>query len=136
MGNFIQLIYYLLLALYAFFVVAPCVLNAVSLYGVQKQFNEIMIEEKIVSRLEVNKLHPKKQVGGVVVSLILLLILVNFAARLGVMGFASAGVPLLAGLFKYRGIVQFNSLTAKRFRTSYEHVMDGKKFNRYIDKHF
>ena len=37
------------IALFSFFVVAPCVLNAVSLFGVQKQFARTMIDEGVIS---------------------------------------------------------------------------------------
>ena len=59
------------IALFSFFVVAPCVLNAVSLFGVQKQFARTMIDEGVISEEAVQRLHPKKQIAGVIVSVVL-----------------------------------------------------------------
>ena len=56
------------IALFSFFVVAPCVLNAVSLFGVQKQFARTMIDEGVISEEAVQRLHTKKQIAGVIVS--------------------------------------------------------------------
>ena len=69
MGEMGLLLYYAIIALFAFFVAAPCVLNAVSLFGVQKRFAKAMIEEGIVPEAAVKKLHPKKQIAGVLISL-------------------------------------------------------------------
>ena len=54
-----------ILALFAFFVVAPCVLNAVSLFTVQKRFARTMIDLGVVQADVVHKLHPKKEIAGV-----------------------------------------------------------------------
>ena len=58
MGDMGLLLYYAAVALFAFFVAAPCVLNAVSLFGVQKRFAKAMVEEGIISQAAINKLHP------------------------------------------------------------------------------
>ena len=63
------------IALFYFFVVAPCVLNAVSLFGVQKQFARTMIDEGVISEEAVQRLHPKKQIAGVIVSVVLVAVL-------------------------------------------------------------
>lgn len=63
------------IALFSFFVVAPCVLNAVSLFGVQKQFARTMIDEGVISEEAVQRLHPKKQIAGVIVSVVLVAVL-------------------------------------------------------------
>ena len=59
-----------ILALFAFFVVAPCVLNAVSLFTVQKRFARTMIDLGVVKEDVVKKLHPKKEIAGVFISLL------------------------------------------------------------------
>ena len=53
-------IFQAIIALFAFFVVAPCVLNAVSLFTVQKRFARTMIDLGVVQADVVRKLHPKK----------------------------------------------------------------------------
>ena len=45
-------------------------------------------------------------------------------------------VTLVAGVLKYRNIIQFNSLTVQRFRNTYKDEMDLNKYNKYVDSHF
>ena len=68
MGDWILLLCNLLAALFAFFVAAPCIFNAISLFGVQKKFNQIMVDEGIIAAEEIQSLHPKKQTAGVACS--------------------------------------------------------------------
>ncbi|MFQ9054110.1 MAG: hypothetical protein ACLR5H_14120 [Oscillospiraceae bacterium] len=42
----------------------------------------------------------------------------------------------MVGFLKYRQIVQFNSLTVKRFQNTYQGQMDVKKYNDYVNKTF
>lgn len=124
------------IALFAFFGVAPIVLNTVSLFGVQKQFAKTMVEEGVVKAEDVQLLHPKKQIAGVLISLVVLGVLVSFSIKMAPIGYLCAGIPLAAGFLKYRNILQFNSLTVDRFRNTYKNVMDTAKYNRYVDRHF
>lgn len=57
-------IFQAIIALFAFFVVAPCVLNAVSLFTVQKRFAKTMIDLGVVQADVVHKLHPKRRSPG------------------------------------------------------------------------
>ena len=50
--------------------------------------------------------------------------------------YLSGGLPLVVGFLKYRQIVQFNSLTVKRFQNTYQGQMDVKKYNDYVNKTF
>ena len=136
MGDMGLLLYYAAIALFAFFVTAPCVLNAISLFGVQKRFAKVMVEEGIISQEAVKRLHPKKQIAGVLISALVLGVLLWFCYRLQPWGFAVGIVPLLVGFWKYRAVLEYNSLTVKRFRNSYQNELDAKKFNRYVEKHF
>ena len=136
MGDFGLLLYYAIVALFAFFVAAPCVLNAISLFGVQKRFAKVMVEEGIISQAAINKLHPKKQFAGVLISALVLGSLLWFCYRLQPWGFAVGIVPLLLGFWKFRAVLAYNSLTVKRFRNSYQNELDAKKFNRYVEKNF
>lgn len=122
--------------LFAFFVVAPCLLNAISLFGVQKRFATIMIEEGVVKAETVQRLHPKKQLGGVIVSVIVLAVMVYVCTKNVPWGYICGGVGFVVGLLKYRNIVQYNSLTVKRFRNTYKEEMDAKKFNKFVEAHF
>jgi hypothetical protein len=136
MGDMGLLLYYVIIALFAFFVAAPCVLNAISLFGVQKRFAKAMVDEGIISQAAVDKLHPKKQLAGVLISTLVLGALLWFCYRLQPWGFAVGIVPLMVGFWKYRKVLEYNSLTVKRFRNSYQNELDAKKFNRYVEKTF
>ena len=60
---------------FAFFVVAPMMLQAASLFGVQKQFAQAMVQEGVVKQEDVDRIHPKKQIAGVIVSALVLAVL-------------------------------------------------------------
>ncbi len=136
MGDIGLLLYYAIVAIFAFFVTAPCVLNAISLFGVQKRFAKAMVEEGIISQEAVNKLHPKKQLAGILISALVLGVLLWFCYRLQPWGFAVGIIPLMLGFWKFRKVLEYNSLTVKRFRNSYQNDLDAKKFNRYVEKTF
>lgn len=118
MSDFAVLMVSMVEALFAFFVVAPCILNAVSLFGVQKRFANVMVDEGIVTRDIVKLLHPKKQIAGVLISVVVLGVLVATCIKTAPMGYLCGGVALVAGFLKYRRITQYNSLTVKRFRNT------------------
>lgn len=132
----IVFIFQAIIALFAFFVVAPCILNALSLFTVQKRFARTMVDAGVVKEADVRRIHPKKAVAGVVISCLTLGVLVYGAIRTAPVGYPVAGIPLLVGFLKYRHIVQFNSLTLKRFQNTYRDEMDAKKYNDYVKKTF
>ena len=117
---------------FAFFVVAPMMLQAASLFGVQKQFAKAMVQEGVVKQEDVDRIHPKKQIAGVVISLIMLAVLAFTCAKASPWGYICGGV----GLLKYRAIVQYNSETVKRFKNTYKDEMDVAKFNKFVETHF
>ena len=121
---------------FAFFVVAPMMLQAASLFGVQKQFAKAMVEEGVVTQETVDRIHPKKQIAGVVISLLMLAVLAFTCTKASPWGYICGGVGLVVGLLKYRTIVQYNSDTVKRFKNTYKDEMDVKKFNRFVETHF
>ena len=121
---------------FAFFVVAPMMLQAASLFGVQKQFGKAMVEEGVVTQEAVDRIHPKKQIAGVVISLLVLAVLAFTCTKASPWGYICGGVGLVVGLLKYRTIVQYNSDTVKRFKNTYKDEMDVKKFNRFVETHF
>ena len=123
-------------ALFAFFVVAPIMLNTASLFGVQKRFAQAMVEEGVIDAETVKLLHPKKQIAGVLISVVLFAVLIWTCWKSAPMGYLCGGVALVAGFLKYRKIVQYNSLTVKTFRNTYKDHMDVKKFNKFVDTHF
>lgn len=123
-------------ALFAFFVVAPIMLNTASLFGVQKRFAQAMVEEGVIDADTVKLLHPKKQIAGVLISVVLFAVLIWTCWKIAPMGYLCGGVALVAGFLKYRKIVQYNSLTVKTFRNTYKDHMDVKKFNKFVDTHF
>ncbi len=123
-------------ALFAFFVVAPIMLNTASLFGVQKQFARAMVEEGVIDEETVKLLHPKKQIAGVIISIVVFAVLIWTCWKSAPMGYLCGGVALVAGFLKYRKIVQYNSLTVKQFRNTYKDHMNVDKFNRFVDAHF
>ena len=125
-----------ILALFAFFVVAPCVLNAVSLFTVQKRFARTMIDEGVISAEEVKLIQPKKQIAGVIISVIVVAALAYTCVKMLPYGPICALFGLVAGIMKYRKVLQFNSLTVQRFKTTYKDSYDTKKLNAYVDKMF
>ena len=135
MENFEVLLLYAAIAAFSFFVAAPTVLNAVSAFGVQKKFAQDMIEHNIIDAEAVKEIEPKKQIAGLIISLVVLaaLFFVSFRVNLG---FISMGVGLLFGLLRFRHIVQFNNLTVKRFQNNYAGKYDKEKLKAYINKIF
>ena len=123
-------------ALFAFFVVAPIMLNTASLFGVQKQFAKAMVEEGVIDEETVKLLHPKKQIAGVIISTVVFAVLIWTCWKSAPMGYLCGGVALVAGFLKYRKIVQYNSLTVKQFRNTYMDHMKVDKFNKFVDAHF
>lgn len=136
MGDMGLMIYYLVVALFSFFVVGPCILNTISLFGVQKRFAKAMVDEGIVSQEAVDRLHPKKQTAGVIISIAVTAALIFLAYRTAPIGYLCAGIAQIASIMKYYRIVQYNSLTVKRFRNTYENELDAKKFNQFVNKNF
>ena len=136
MGDIGILIIGVVYTFFAIFVVAPMMLQAASLFGVQKQFAKAMVEEGVVTQETVDRIHPKKQIAGVVISLLVLAVLAFTCTKASPWGYICGGVGLVVGLLKYRTIVQYNSDTVKRFKNTYKDEMDVKKFNRFVETHF
>lgn len=136
MGDFSILIVGVVDTFFAFFVVAPVMLQAASLFGVQKQFAKAMVQEGVVTQADVDRIHPKKQLAGVILSLLLLAVLAFTCTKASPWGYICGGVGLVAGMLKYRNIVQYNSETVKRFKNTYKDEMDVKKFNKFVETHF
>ena len=110
-GNMGQLIGDVLLVLFTFFGVVPVLLNTVSQFTVLKRFAEEMVNEGVIAEQKVKDLLPKQQIAG-------------------------AGIPFVLGLFKYRNIIEFNSLTVKRFQNNFKGEYDERKLKKYIESHF
>ena len=136
MGDLAILLAGIVDALFAFFVVAPILLNTASLFGVQKRFAQAMVEEGVIDADTVKQMQSKKQIAGVLISLVLFAVLVWTCWKTAPMGYLCGGVALVAGFLKYRKIVQYNSLTVKRFRNTYKDQMNVTKFNKFVDTHF
>lgn len=136
MGDLAILLVGIVDALFAFFVVAPILLNTASLFGVQKRFAQAMVEEGVIDADTVKQMQSKKQIAGVLISLVLFAVLLWTCWKSAPMGYLCGGVALVAGFLKYRKIVQYNSLTVKRFRNTYKDQMNVTKFNKFVDAHF
>ena len=136
MGDMGLMFYYLVVTLFSFFVVGPCILNTISLFGVQKRFAKAMVEEGVITQEAVDRIHPKKQIAGVVISVVVTAALIYLAYRTAPIGYLCAGIAQIASIMKYYRVAQYNSLTVKRFRNSYENELDAKKFNQFVNKNF
>lgn len=136
MGDLAILLVGIVDALFAFFVVAPILLNTASLFGVQKRFAQAMVEEGVIDADTVKQMQSKKQIAGVLISLVLFAVLLWTCWKTAPMGYLCGGVALVAGFLKYRKIVQYNSLTVKRFRNTYKDQMNVTNFNKFVDTHF
>ena len=121
------------LALFTFFVAAPCVLNAISTFTVQARLAKTMVEEGVITEADRRLLQPKKQIAGVVISVILVGALIAVAARTAPYGYFSCGIAAIAGA---RHILEFNSLTVSRFKNTYQSVMNASKYDQYVKKMF
>ncbi len=135
-GNMGRLIGEALLVVYTFFGVVPVLLNTVSQFTVLKRFAEVMAREGIIAEQKVKDLMPKKQIAGVVISALMLFVLFSVCLKTAPFGWVCAGIPFILGLFKYRKIIEFNSLTVKRFQNNFKGEYDAKKLNKYIESHF
>ena len=139
MGNmegFAIFLWNAVITLFSFFAVAPIILSAVSQFGVQKRFAQTMIDEGIISAEEVKLIQPKKQIAGVVISVIVAAAMVYTSIKMFPYGPICALFGLAAGVMKYRKVTQFNSLTVQRFKNTYKDSYDAKKLNAYVDKMF
>lgn len=136
MGDMGLMFYYLVVTLFSFFVVGPCILNTISLFGVQKRFAKAMVEEGVITQEAVDRIHPKKQIAGVVISVVVTAALIYLAYRTAPIGYLCAGIAQIASIMKYYRVTQYNSLTVKRFRNTYENELDAKKFNQFVNKNF
>ena len=136
MGEMGLMFYYLVVTLFSFFVVGPCILNTISLFGVQKRFAKAMVEEGVITQEAVDRIHPKKQIAGVVISVVVTAALIYLAYRTAPIGYLCAGIAQIASIMKYYRVAQYNSLTVKRFCNTYENELDAKKFNQFVNKNF
>lgn len=135
-GNMGQLIGDVLLVLFTFFGVVPVLLNTVSQFTVLKRFAEEMVREGVIEEQKVKDLLPKKQIAGVVISVLMLFVLFSACIKTAPFGWLCAGIPFVLGLFKYRNVIEFNSFTVKRFQNNFKGEYNEKKLKKYIETHF
>ena len=60
----------------------------------------------------------------------------NVVQNAHVTALCGGGVPLMAGFWKYRNILEMNNLTVQRFKNTYKDCMNAKKYNEYVRTHF
>lgn len=124
------------ITLFAFFAVAPIILNAVSMFGVMRSFSEAMVREGVISQEQMRMMQPKKELAGVLISCLVTAALLLTMIRTYPYGLLTGGIGIGAGLLRYRRIVQYNSLTVQRFKNTYKDSMDKRKFDRFVRDHF
>ena len=61
---------YAVLALFTFFAGAPILLSSVSTFTVQSRLADAMIAEGVITEADKKMLQPKKQIAGVVITVI------------------------------------------------------------------
>ena len=135
-GNMGQLIGDVLLVLFTFFGVVPVLLNAVSQFTVLKRFADEMVSQGVIAEQKVKDLMPKKQIAGVAISALMLFVLFSACIKTAPFGWLCAGIPFVLGLFKYRTIIEFNSLTVKRFQNNFKGEYDERKLKKYVESRF
>ena len=111
-------------------------LNAISTFTVQARLAKTMVEEGVITEADRRLLQPKKQIAGVVISVILVGALIAVAARTAPYCYFSCGIAAIAGALKSRQILEFNSLTVSRFKNTYQSVMNASKYDQYVKKMF
>lgn len=135
-GNIGQLLGDALLVVFTFFGVVPVLLNAVSQFTVLKRFADEMARLGVIDEKREKDLMRKKQIVGVILSALMLLVLFSACIKTAPYGWLCAGIPFVLGLFRYRYIVQFNSLTVKRFTNNFKGEYDAKKLKKYVEVRF
>ena len=135
MGDLTLLLLNAGLTAFGFFVAAPILLNCISTFTVQKRFAEAMIEEKIIKEDKVRELQPKKQIAGVIIAAVVIIAAFLTASRINY-GVICMGAGFLAGFVKFRNIIQFNTLTVKRFQSTYAGSYDEAKLKKYVNRIF
>ena len=135
-GNMAQLLGDVLLVVFTFFGVVPMILNTISQFTVLKRFSEEMVREGVIDEQTVKDMMPKKQLAGSVITALMLFVLFSACIKTAPFGWLCAGIPFVLGLFKYRTIIEFNSLTVKRFQNNFKGEYDERKLKKYIESHF
>ena len=107
------------ITLFCFFALAPILLSAISTFGVQKRFAQTMVDEGVIS-----------------ISVVVAAAVVYSAVKMMPFGPICALFGLVAGIMKYRKVLQFNSLTVQRFKSTFKDSYNAKKLNAYVDKMF
>ncbi len=134
--NFALLLIYAVLALIGFFVMAPVLLNTISLFGSQKRFAATMVEEGIITQKAVDGMQKTKQFGSIITTIIVAVVFVFLMSRQGSVGFLCGLVPFAVGLLKYRAILSLTTITARNFFNTYKNFVDVDKFQHYMKKTF
>ena len=135
MGDMTILLLNAALTAFGFFVAAPIFLSSVSTFTVQKKFAETMVQEKIIKEEKVREIQPKKQIAGVIITVIVFAAAVFTALKIN-FGMICLVVGFAAGLLKFRKTIQFNTLTVKRFQNTYAGSYDEAKLKKYVNKIF
>lgn len=125
-----------ILAFFTFFGVTPILLNTVSQFTVLKTFCDEMISQGVIKEETVKELLPKKQLAGTLISALVLLVVLGVCFKAGAYAWACAGIAFIAGLLKFRKIIEFNSLTVKRFQNNFRGEYDEKKLKKYLETRF
>lgn len=134
--NTADLIGTVLTVIVAFFILGPAIATCISQFTVQRKFNALMIEKGVVSEEEVKKIHPKKEIAGVIICAVLTGVVLGILRKNDLFTLIFTAIALGFGVFKNRKVMEFNSFTAQRFKAAYGKVMDVEKYNKYIDETF
>ena len=136
MSDTALLFYYVAITVWAFFVAAPIFLSAISLFGVQKRFAKEMIAEGVITEDDMKMFHGKKEIAGVIISIVVIGALIFTCHKTGSVGYVCGILSFTGGFLKYRHLIGFNSVTVQRFRNTYKNCLDTKKLDKYVREHF
>ena len=134
-----KLLFDVVLTLFAFFVSAPMIMNAIGQFTVQKKLMKRMIENGIVPADKVSgakDLFKSKRIAGITTALVVLAVVVVIAIKNSPWGYICGGVGLILGLIKWRKACQYNSLATKNFKRSYRSFIDKERFEKFEESEF
>ena len=124
------------ITLFSFFVTAPMVLNAISLFTVHRRFSYLMVNEGIAKEEDIKDIRRGKEIAGVIISAICLSISVFAAIRGRAISWVCILIGLLTGGLKYRKNLQYTSMTVDIFRKTYNGMFDKKKMDDFVQREF
>lgn len=134
--EFEQLIKYVAITLFAFFVAAPIFMSTIGKFTIQKRFGILMVDEKVISEEQYKSTFKTQQIVGTFFSLLILSVLIVSGIRNGLYAWLCILAGILVGAYKSRRQVQYTSETVKGFKRLFVNQFDVDKLNEFVEKNF